>query len=103
MKTIDHLETLIEKHPFLSGLRHEFCDFLAHCGTLQHFPAGQQIFHEHDEANHFYLILRGGVDLETFVPGRGMASIQILHGGEALGWSWLFPPHEWYLTATASE
>jgi CRP/FNR family cyclic AMP-dependent transcriptional regulator len=51
----------------------------------------------------FYLIQSGKVALETFVPGCGMVTIQTLGAGEALGWSWLFPPRKWHFSASASE
>jgi len=100
MQTIDALETLIKEHPFLSGLTPKFCDFFHDCASLRRLAAEQQIFHEREVADHFYLILSGEVSLETFVPGSGMVTIQILGRGEALGWSWLFPPYQWHFTAT---
>jgi hypothetical protein len=37
--------------------------------------------------------------LETFVPGKNAVTIQTLGPGEALGWSWLFPPYRWHFSA----
>jgi CRP-like cAMP-binding protein len=76
-----------------------FCD----CATIRRFASQQQIFHEGGEADHFYLIITGNVALETFVPGRGMVTNQTLGAGDALGWSWLFPPHKWHFTASTRE
>jgi CRP-like cAMP-binding protein len=101
MQTIDRVEELVEAHPFLSGLAPRYRHFLSGNASLQDFEPGHQIFHEGGEAEHFYLIVGGKVELTTFVPGFGVASIQNLEPGEALGWSWLFPPHEWHFTATA--
>src|ERR1051325_1852573 len=103
MQTMDTLEGLIVNHPFLSGLNPHFYHFFNECAVLQRFATGQEIFHEHGNADHFYLILNGKVALETFVPGCGMVTIQTLGSGEALGWSWLFPPHQWHFTANATE
>lgn len=100
MQTLDGLEVLIKEHPFLAELNPEFYDFFHDCGSLRRFASHQQIFQEGGEADHFYLILTGTVALETFVPGRGMVTIQTLGPGEALGWSWLFPPQQWHFTAT---
>jgi CRP/FNR family transcriptional regulator, cyclic AMP receptor protein len=100
MQTLDPLENLIKEHPFLAGLSSEFCEFLCECASLRRFASHQQIFQEGGEADHFYLILTGAVSLETVVPGRGIITIQSLGPGEALGWSWLFPPYEWQFTAT---
>jgi CRP-like cAMP-binding protein len=103
MQTMDTLQTLVTGHPFLAGLRPEFCQIFQECATVCRFASQQQIFHEGDDADHFYLILTGSVALETFIPGCGTVTIQNLGAGEALGWSWLFPPHQWHFTATASE
>jgi hypothetical protein len=44
------------------------------------------------------------VALETpFIPGKGVMTIQTLEAGEALGWSWLFPPFVWHFGARAIQ
>lgn len=103
MQTLDPLECSIVRHPFLSGLNPHYLHFFTECSAFRRFGRGQEVFHEGGEADHFYLILDGKVALETFVPGCGMVTIQTLGPGEALGWSWLFPPHQWHFTATAKE
>lgn len=103
MKTLDRLESLIMKHPFLSGFDPHYYHFFNECAVLRRYEPGQEIFHEHGNAEHFYLIQSGKVALETFVPGRGMVTIQTLGPGEALGWSWLFPPRQWHFSASAIE
>ncbi len=103
MQTMDGLESLIVKHPFLSGLDPHFYHFFNECALLRRYELSQEIFHEHGNAEHFYLIQSGKVALETFVPGRGMVTIQALGPGEALGWSWLFPPHQWHFSSSATE
>jgi CRP/FNR family cyclic AMP-dependent transcriptional regulator len=100
MQTLGALTDLIKSHPFLAGLDPEFYEFFHDCATVRRFASQQQIFHEGGEADHFYLILSGEIALETFVPGCGTVTIQRLGPKEALGWSWLFPPHEWHFTAT---
>ena len=50
------------------------------------------------------MIHHGKVVLEaTYVSGEGLIPIQTLGAGEALGWSWLFPPHQWQFSARAVE
>jgi hypothetical protein len=41
--------------------------------------------------------------LETFIPGRGTVTIQTVSSGEALGWSWLFPPYQWQFSARSVD
>lgn len=97
------LESLITNHPFLARLNPHYYHYFNDCAELKRYQAGQEIFHEGNEAEHFYLIQSGRVALETFVPGCGRITIQTLEAGEALGWSWMFPPHEWHFTASAAE
>jgi CRP-like cAMP-binding protein len=100
---MDQLENSIVKHPFLSGLNSHFYHFFNECAVRKRFRPGEEIFHEGGIADHFYLIESGNVALETFVPGCGMVTIQSLGPGEALGWSWLFPPQQWHFTASATQ
>ncbi len=96
-------ENIIAAHPFWRGLRSEFLPLLAQVATIEHHGVGALIFHERHEADRFYLLQRGQVALETFVPGRGTVVFQTLSSGEALGWSWLFPPHCWQFSARSVD
>ena len=101
---MEALENIIARHPFLENLHQRYSHLLRECGTLQHFGPRQQIFQTGSEADHFYLIDHGRVALETpFIPGNGVVIIQTLEAGEALGWSWLFPPLVWHFGARAIE
>ncbi len=59
---------------------------------------GQPIFQADSVAEYFYLIDHGSVGLEMFVRGKGLLTIQTIGAGEALGWSWLFPPYRWHFS-----
>ena len=39
----------------------------------------------------------------AFVPGEGVSVLTVLHPGEALGWSWLFPPYRWQFSARSVD
>jgi len=103
MKTSDSIKSLVETHPFLFGLSVEHVHFLASCATIRRFASQQEIFHEGGDADHLYLILSGEVALETVVPGTAVATIQNIGAGQALGWSWLYPPYRWHFTARTIE
>ncbi|MGD0538490.1 MAG: cyclic nucleotide-binding domain-containing protein [Verrucomicrobiota bacterium] len=96
-------ETVIASHPFLRGLGIEVLPMLARAATLQHYGVGELIFQERREADRLYLLQHGHVALEAFVPGRGTVVLQTLGPGEALGWSWLFPPHRWQFSARSVD
>lgn len=69
----------------------------------RHFNAGEIVFREGDPANRFYLIESGKIALESVVQDKGMTQIEVVEAGQALGWSWLFPPYSWHFTARALE
>lgn len=100
---METLELLMREHPFFKGLDARFLDLLVGCTTNVRFDAGQYIFREGEEANHFYIVRRGHVALEIFAPGRGPIAVQTLGEGEVLGWSWLIPPYHWHSSARAVE
>jgi CRP/FNR family transcriptional regulator, cyclic AMP receptor protein len=100
---VETLEEMIVKHPFLKGLNPDYFHLLQECATSERFEAGQLVFQEGQEADRFYLIQTGQVRLGAFVPGRGTVTVQTVSAGAALGWSWLFPPYQWHVSAHANE
>ena len=100
MKT---LEGILSKHPFFGGLDPRYIQLAVGCAANVRFNAGEVVFREGDEANNFYLIREGKVALEVFVPGHGSLTIQTLHDGEILGWSWLIPPYRSRFDARAAQ
>ena len=93
------LMQLAAEHPFLQGLTPDHLKFVVDCAVEENFPAGHNLLTEGDAANQFYLICTGKVALGTFVPGRGLTTIQTLENGELIGWSWLVPPYQWRFSA----
>lgn len=90
MQEIDEL--LVEIDVF-RGLRDEDLDLIAGCALNRVFGDGDYLLREGEPAGEFFAIRHGTVALETFVPQRGAMTIETLHGGDVLGWSWLVPPH----------
>ena len=76
---------------------------LAQSATPTHFDAGQIIFRAGEPANGFYLIESGKVALEGSAREHGPITTDFVCAGEALGWSWLFPPYLWHFDARATE
>ena len=97
------LEQLIADHPFWKGLDPHYFPLLNACASEERFGLQQQIFLEGSDADRFYLIHSGRVALETFMPGTGVITIQTIGAGEALGWSWLFPPYRWHFSARSID
>jgi CRP-like cAMP-binding protein len=65
------------------------------------FPAGRRIVEEQGKADRFWIVRDGDIALELRVPGRPAAAIETLGQGSLLGWSWLFPPRRWHMSAKA--
>jgi CRP-like cAMP-binding protein len=100
---MDSLEQVIARHPFFNGLDPAHLPLLAADAQRVRFAPGQVIVREGEEARQFCLVLKGRVSLEALIPARGQVGFQEVTGGEALGWSWLFPPYRSHFTACAVE
>jgi CRP-like cAMP-binding protein len=104
MKTLDKaIRELVTGHPFFKHLNSRYIHLLTDCAELVRFGPGEDIFREGQEADRLYLIHKGRVSLETFVPRMGATTVQTLGAGGALGWSWLYAPHRWQFSARALE
>jgi CRP/FNR family transcriptional regulator, cyclic AMP receptor protein len=97
------LDAVVGESPLFSGLDQQYLELIAGCGQNTGFEAGAYLFREGDNADTFYLVRHGRVQLETFVPGRGAVTIETIDAGEVLGWSWLLPPYRWHFDARALE
>jgi CRP/FNR family cyclic AMP-dependent transcriptional regulator len=100
MKTI---EDLIAEHDFFRGFDAGAVSFIAGCGRNVHFQAGTRLMSEGESANVFYVLRTGRVALGYFDPDRGDLVIETLHGGDVIGWSWLFAPYRWHFDVEALE
>ncbi|MFE2146669.1 cyclic nucleotide-binding domain-containing protein [Streptomyces sp. NPDC059456] len=65
------------------------------------FAEGARIFEEGARAEAFWIMRSGTVTLQVPLPGRRPAPVENLGPGELVGWSWLFPPYVWQLSAEA--
>ncbi len=100
MKTI---RELLEEHPFFQGLEPRYLDLIVGCAVNVHFDVGNSVFKEGDPANQFYLIREGQVALEANTSDDSPVLIETIESADVLGWSWLFPPHQWQFDARALE
>jgi CRP-like cAMP-binding protein len=90
---------IILAHPFFKGINPRYVHLLTDCASFVRLGVGDDIFREGQDADHFYLLHKGRVSLDTFVPRVGSTTIQTIGPGEALGWSWLYPPYRWQFNA----
>ncbi|MGE5827725.1 MAG: Crp/Fnr family transcriptional regulator [Micromonosporaceae bacterium] len=94
---------LVADHPFLDGIEPSALARLTEQARPVEFPAGTRLFTEGGPAHSFWLLVDGHIALDTQVPGRGAVVVESLGRGAVVGWSWLFPPHEWHFGATAVQ
>jgi CRP/FNR family transcriptional regulator, cyclic AMP receptor protein len=100
---IQKLDVIIREHPFFHGLEERHIKLIAGCAKNVRIAEGKMIFHEGDAANQFFLLREGQVAIEVHVPTRGNITIQTVHTGDVIGWSWLVEPHRWHFGARAQQ
>lgn len=57
------------------------------------FADGAYLTQARQPADWFFVIRDGFVALQTELPSMGAITIETLHNGDAVGWSWLFEPY----------
>jgi CRP/FNR family transcriptional regulator, cyclic AMP receptor protein len=102
METETHsLEEIITAHPFFSDLESYYITLMARCASNVRFDAGQFILREGEEANEFFLIREGRVQIELSPPHRKPIVVDTVDEGDILGWSSVLPPYLWKFDARA--
>ena len=96
-----HMESFLAENSFFKGLAPAYLALVAKCTTAMRFEAEEYLFRQNDPADRFYVVRQGRVAIEISTPHLGPISIQTLDEGDVVGWSWLFPPHEWNFDARA--
>lgn len=98
MKTI---EEIIGEHQFFKGMQPEYVHFVAGCASNVMFHAGDYVFRQGENADHFYVIRHGVIAVEAHDNRKGPLNIETIVENDVLGWSWLFPPYRWHYDARA--
>ncbi len=97
------IEALLATIPALSALPEGYGEVVAGCGRNVVYKPGTELFREGQRADTFYAIRRGSVALEMVAAPRPPLIIETLHGGDVIGWSWLFPPYRVQFDAKAVD
>ena len=95
------LKSILVQHSFLKDLPEPYMDLLEGCASNVRFEPGDPVIQEGHEANHFYLIRKGQVNIELPLSHRQPITVQTVHENEVLGWSWMIPPYRWHFSARA--
>src|SRR3954468_16769358 len=96
------LQSRILSHSFFNGMTDKHISIIMQGASEKNFDAGALLCAQGAPANAFFLIEQGSVLLDTHESGE-TAPIQTVHAGDVVGWSWLFPPFTWHLSAHAVE
>ena len=91
-------DVLIDQ-PFFGGMTEEQVQAVADTARLVTFEEGAVMFVEGGPARRTYLILDGDVALSLRTQEHGAKTIQTLHSGDFVGWSWMYPPYRWSFDA----
>jgi CRP/FNR family transcriptional regulator, cyclic AMP receptor protein len=89
----------IASHPFCAGLDAAAVTTLADGASELSFTTGDLVLQHGHDADAMYLLLEGDVSVEVADPAHETLTIETLHAGDPLGWSWLYPPHTWAFDA----
>jgi CRP/FNR family transcriptional regulator, cyclic AMP receptor protein len=85
------IEQTLAATPMFRNLTPRQSKTLARLGEEAEFADGAYLMMEGEPANSFFVIREGFVALQTAGP-VGAITIETLHNGDPVGWSWLFEP-----------
>lgn len=93
----------LSKHAFLAGADPALIKLMESHARPVVIPAGTFIYREGETSDDFYLIESGRIAVEINAGGGGAMTIETLHDGDILGWSWVVPPYRKSFDARAVE
>lgn len=89
-------------HRFATTMSDGHIATLESCGAaIVSFEQGEKIVREGEVTDACFFIDDGDVALDLYVGGAESRTVQTVHGGEIVGWSWLISPYRGAFDATA--
>lgn len=102
--TTESIVQVLAEAPVFSGMSQDFLTRLAKNAHEIEVESGTLLFRGGAPADHFFLLLEGGVSIEIPAVAGPTLQVQRLTPVRVLGWSWLLPPFKWTFNArTTSE
>lgn len=95
----DAMRAMIASHPFCAGLDADHVTAMADGASEHAYAVGDLIIRHGHDATALYLLVEGDVALEISEPAAEPLTVETLHAGDPLGWSWLYPPRSWAFDA----
>lgn len=93
----------LKEHPVFCRLSNQYLETLADHMEVINIDPGETVFEEGGDANDFYLVMEGTVDLYANRAGKEEEWIQMIDVGGVLGWSWIVPPYRWVFSARTRD
>jgi CRP-like cAMP-binding protein len=96
---------MLRRFALFAGLDPEAFKEIAMLGEEMVFEPGEWLFHEGDDADELYMILKGVIDLKINIDEKGtrQADLSTLIDGDVVGWSGLVEPYVYTLGAVATS
>jgi CRP-like cAMP-binding protein len=88
---MEDLESILQKHSFLAGLKPEHVKLIVGCAKNLRFRPDEFLAREGQKEACMYLIRRGTVAIEAHAPNGERTCIETLMPGDVLGISWVTP------------
>jgi len=98
----EEFKPYLMEHPLFRWLDSRYIGFIAAQATAERFAKGEYLLRLGDQADRFYIILHGTVQLECPRSPGAPTVVQTLHSAEVVGWSWLVAPYRWQFDARAA-
>ena len=97
------VENRIAAHAFVRPLSDAARKVIMTGAREEVLEPNQVVIRAGQPANSLYLIETGKVAIETPPAGGAAKIVQVVEGGSAFGWSWLYAPFTWRLQVRAME
>lgn len=81
----------LEQIPWFQELKPQHTRTMASITVLRQVKAGEVLFREGDKQDYVYIVIRGRVALDMFVPHRGKIRFYTAEPWEIFGWSSVTP------------
>lgn len=92
---------LVAAQPFFDGFGVDLLEKIASVSAHVRIPGGTHLWRQGELHETCYLILRGQLALEIYVPLHGPLGVESVSAGEMLGGSGLVTSHNWSFDARA--
>jgi CRP/FNR family cyclic AMP-dependent transcriptional regulator len=87
----EELRAALQTIPWFQEIDKQYFDSLCGIASIQEVEAGQELFREGDKEDSLYIVQKGRVAMELFIPGRGRMRIFTAEPMDVIGWSSVTP------------